>query len=234
MQVSPFSPCCLVGPLYCPGSCPHGAGSLGPRLRGMASENVWAGRTQQPQLFLTRISIPKFQLCSVGSASDYRSLQQSDGPWYDSGWPDDIAWIELEFLASVHSSHFILTALKVCFGRWDFMGAWPETELLMTFVHRVFLAHKHEFRDVSMGHDFCVASFFNDVHILSFVFGWFSSFWFLTRCPADSTRMASVRSWFFKSVFLFSRHDFSSQCSCFTCIDLFKSRTLIFQDMIFR
>ena len=34
------------------------------------------------------------------------------------------------------------------------MGAWPETELLTTFVHREFLAHKHEFRDVSMGHDF--------------------------------------------------------------------------------
>ena len=44
------------------------------------------------------------------------------------------------------------------------------------------LAHRHELRDVSqtarhrasrlrMGHDFCVASFFNDVHILSFAFG---------------------------------------------------------------
>ena len=25
---------------------------------------------------------------SVGRASDCRSLQQSDGPWFDSGWPD--------------------------------------------------------------------------------------------------------------------------------------------------
>ena len=25
---------------------------------------------------------------SVGRASDCRMLQQSDGPWFDSGWPD--------------------------------------------------------------------------------------------------------------------------------------------------
>ena len=25
---------------------------------------------------------------SVGRASDCRLLQQSDGPWFDSGWPD--------------------------------------------------------------------------------------------------------------------------------------------------
>ena len=25
---------------------------------------------------------------SVGRASDCRVLQQSDGPWFDSGWPD--------------------------------------------------------------------------------------------------------------------------------------------------
>ena len=25
---------------------------------------------------------------SVGRASDCRILQQSDGPWFDSGWPD--------------------------------------------------------------------------------------------------------------------------------------------------
>ena len=25
---------------------------------------------------------------SVGRASDCRSLQVSDGPWFDSGWPD--------------------------------------------------------------------------------------------------------------------------------------------------
>ena len=25
---------------------------------------------------------------SVGRASDCRNLQQSDGPWFDSGWPD--------------------------------------------------------------------------------------------------------------------------------------------------
>lgn len=25
---------------------------------------------------------------SVGRASDCRELQQSDGPWFDSGWPD--------------------------------------------------------------------------------------------------------------------------------------------------
>ena len=35
-----------------------------------------------------------FQFCrqagysSVGRASDCRMLQQSDGPWFDSGWPD--------------------------------------------------------------------------------------------------------------------------------------------------
>ena len=32
---------------------------------------------------------------SVGRASDCRSLQQSDGPWFDSGWPD--------FCASAHN-----------------------------------------------------------------------------------------------------------------------------------
>ena len=25
---------------------------------------------------------------SVGRASDCRHMQQSDGPWFDSGWPD--------------------------------------------------------------------------------------------------------------------------------------------------
>jgi hypothetical protein len=35
----------------------------------------------------------RFQICnpgysSVGRASDCRVLQQSDGPWFDSGWPD--------------------------------------------------------------------------------------------------------------------------------------------------
>ena len=25
---------------------------------------------------------------SVGRASDCRSMQKSDGPWFDSGWPD--------------------------------------------------------------------------------------------------------------------------------------------------
>ena len=29
---------------------------------------------------------------SGGRASDCRSLQQSDGPWFDSGWPD-LAWV---------------------------------------------------------------------------------------------------------------------------------------------
>ena len=29
---------------------------------------------------------------SVGRASDCRTLQRSDGPWFDSGWPDISAW----------------------------------------------------------------------------------------------------------------------------------------------
>ena len=55
MQVSLFSPCCLVGPLYDPGSCPHvdvppcrRAGSFGPRLRGMASEIFGWGEPSNP------------------------------------------------------------------------------------------------------------------------------------------------------------------------------------------
>ena len=42
---------------------------------------------------------------SVGRASDCRSLQQSDGPWFDSGWPDcrtafraDVRWLGLRYL----------------------------------------------------------------------------------------------------------------------------------------
>ena len=32
------------------------------------------------------MGIPGYSL--VGRASDCRVLQQSDGPWFDSGWPD--------------------------------------------------------------------------------------------------------------------------------------------------
>ena len=31
---------------------------------------------------------------SVGRASDCRMLQQSDGPWFDSGWPDFLGSVE--------------------------------------------------------------------------------------------------------------------------------------------
>ena len=30
---------------------------------------------------------------SIGRASDCRELQESDGPWFDSGWPDALIWV---------------------------------------------------------------------------------------------------------------------------------------------
>ena len=39
-----------------------------------------------------RKSVTDAGYSSVGRASDCRSLQQSDGPWFDSGWPD-FAWV---------------------------------------------------------------------------------------------------------------------------------------------
>lgn len=51
---------------------------------------------------------------SVGRASDCRALQLSDGPWFDSGWPD-LHWLFLSqdmflisFLESPAGENFIL------------------------------------------------------------------------------------------------------------------------------
>ncbi len=50
---------------------------------------------------------------SVGRASDCRRLQQSDGPWFDSGWPDSMRHALCGLRSLAHLGHS-LAALLAC------------------------------------------------------------------------------------------------------------------------
>ena len=50
----------------------------------VAACEAWATSIQ----VCVALAIKQAGYSSVGRASDCRDLQQSDGPWFDSGWPD--------------------------------------------------------------------------------------------------------------------------------------------------
>jgi hypothetical protein len=68
-------------------------GALGPKAlapRAMARARSIANKLNSIAQLGPANSVPKRQAgySSVGRASDCRTSQQSDGPWFDSAWPD--------------------------------------------------------------------------------------------------------------------------------------------------
>ena len=71
-----------------------------PRRNGTAAWRTDGGRVKSVHIAAKIHDPVYFQAgySSVGRASDCRCLQQSDGPWFDSGWPDIWAWLILCFV----------------------------------------------------------------------------------------------------------------------------------------
>lgn len=65
---------------------PMEAGSGAGRIRNPRAPGM--KRCSRPGGLWARWAISQAGYSSVGRASDCRALQQSDGPWFDSGWPE--------------------------------------------------------------------------------------------------------------------------------------------------
>ncbi len=105
------TPCALIGPVCALCSCGRGSVARAPRVafwEGVVRRRGGAGGARSAHAGYS----------SVGRASDGRRLQQSDGPWFDSGWPDSLRHA-LCGLHSIARAGHSLAAFLVCPLRWS-------------------------------------------------------------------------------------------------------------------
>ena len=104
--------------------CPHARGTGGAKElapRAMALACCTANKLMSVAQFGLANSVFKKQgdCSSIGRASDCRTLQRSDGPWFDSGRPDICCWVLAHaaptFLILQSSAHWILNETQAAF-----------------------------------------------------------------------------------------------------------------------